>query len=223
MTRLMFMTFHGSSRLGQDEHSQLHEVPPVMWLPLATLGVLSLVGGWLNVPEDIARAPLLGWVPSAQWVNHWLAPVTARADGILGSHLGTLRDTAPVGGGPVLWAGISLALAVVSIVLTANALRQRRYRPATESPEPAGLTRLLYRKWYVDEIYDALVVRPVLATSRALWRFIDQGLIDGAVNGAGRVAAALGWVGSRLQSGEVNTYAFAIVVGALLLLGFAVL
>ncbi|HEX6558968.1 MAG TPA: hypothetical protein VF021_05880, partial [Longimicrobiales bacterium] len=66
-------------------------------------------------------------------------------------------------------------------------------------------------------------VRPLIATSRAAWKYIDAGLIDGTVNGAGWVAGRLGWLGSRLQTGQLNTYAFAIVLGVLIVLGFVVL
>ena len=58
MTRLMVMTFHGSNRSGEEEAKHIHEVPAVMWLPLAVLAALSVVGGWLNVPESIAHAPV---------------------------------------------------------------------------------------------------------------------------------------------------------------------
>jgi NADH-quinone oxidoreductase subunit L len=66
-------------------------------------------------------------------------------------------------------------------------------------------------------------VRPLVAASNGLWRFIDRGLIDGTVNGIGYAARAFGWVGSRLQTGQLNTYAFATVLGALLLLALVVL
>ena len=89
-----------------------------------------------------------------------------------------------------------------------------------KAAEPRGFARVLYRKWYVDEIYDAIIVRPIVALSRAAWRFIDAGLIDGTVNGAGYAARAFGWVGAQLQTGQLNTYAFAAVMGVLLLLGF---
>jgi NADH-quinone oxidoreductase subunit L len=81
---------------------------------------------------------------------------------------------------------------------------------------------VLLHKWYVDEIYDAIVIRPVLAVSRFFWRYLDQGLIDGTVNGVGYSARAFGWVGAQLQTGQLNTYAFAAVLGVLLLLGFVI-
>ena len=89
--------------------------------------------------------------------------------------------------------------------------------------EEGDLERALYNKWYVDEAYDAVIVRPIVAVSRGFWRYIDQGLIDGIANGAGYASRAVGWVGSRLQTGQINTYAFAIVAGTLLLLAFVIL
>jgi NADH-quinone oxidoreductase subunit L len=220
MARLMVMTFHGENRSGAEERSQLKEAPPVMWLPLVALAALSVVGGWLNVPPAIADAPLLGWLPSAEWVHDWLLPVTEPADFLFLSGVQSFAEHAPFGGDEVLWAALSLALAAIVILGAARFLGRQQYRPAVESQEPTGLRRVLLHKWYVDEAYDALVVRPVLALSRGFARFIDEGLIDGMVNGVGYGSRALGWVGSRLQTGQLNTYAFAVVAGALLLIAF---
>jgi NADH-quinone oxidoreductase subunit L len=162
-------------------------------------------------------------VPSSAWLHDWLHPITEGADAIVAANVPAAAETAPLGGGEALWAGIAFVLATAIIVVTARLLVRRLYRPAAESPVPAGLGRVLYNKWYVDEIYDVIVVRPVVGLSRAAWRWIDQGLIDGIVNGAGYAARALGWVGSRMQTGQLNTYAFAVVAGAILLLAFVVL
>ena len=81
---------------------------------------------------------------------------------------------------------------------------------------------MLYNKWYVDELYDLIIVRPLVGTSRALWRWVDAGLIDGTANGLGRAARVFGWVGSRMHTGQLNTYAFAVVLGALLLIGVVI-
>jgi NADH-quinone oxidoreductase subunit L len=79
---------------------------------------------------------------------------------------------------------------------------------------------VLNRKYYVDEIYDAVIVRPVAWISRiVLWRGVDQTLVDGAaVNGAARVSRGLGWIGSRLQSGQVGVYVVIFLVGAIWIL-----
>jgi NADH-quinone oxidoreductase subunit L len=223
MTRLMITTFHGENRTGETERRHLHEVGPVMWLPLALLAVLSVVGGWVNVPEAIAHAPVFGWLPSSEWLHEWLHPVTEAADLVIAANVGAPLEHAPLGGGEALWAAVSFGIAVVMVTATALLLRGRRLPDAEHAPAPSGFHRVLYDKWYVDEIYDALVVRPIMRVSRAAWRFIDEGLIDGIVNGLGYTSRAFGWVGARMQTGQLNTYAFAVVAGALLLLAFVVL
>ncbi len=222
MTRLMIMTFHGENRTGEKERSHLREAPSVMWLPLVILAVLSVVGGLVNVPSAIANAPILGWLPSSEWLHDWLHPVTEAADEVIARNVAPFHEQSPLGGGEVFWAALSSAAALAIIALSASRLRRRPVLPVVQAPEPAGVRRILYRKWYVDEIYDAVIVRPILALSRAAWRVIDDGIIDGAVNGIGYASRAFGWVGSRLQTGQLNTYAFAVVAGALLLLAFVV-
>jgi NADH-quinone oxidoreductase subunit L len=223
MTRLMIMTFHGSNRTGEQERKHLHEAPAVMWVPLVILAVFSVIGGWVNVPEAIAHAPVLGWLPSSEWLHHWLEPVTAPADEILLTRSGEPLHHSPLGGGEVLWAVLAFVLAGAVILITSRVLGPRRVVPAAEALPAQGFRRVLLNKWYVDEIYDALVVRPVLSLSRAFWRFIDQAIVDGAVNGVGYASRAFGWVGSRLQTGQINTYAFAVVIGTLLLLALVIL
>jgi NADH-quinone oxidoreductase subunit L len=223
MTRLMVMTFHGPNRTGDEERKHLHEVSPVMWLPLAILAVLSVVGGWINVPHAIAEAPLFGWLPHSEWLHDWLHPITEEADAILATSLPAFAEHAPFGGGEVMWAALSFGLAVAVILIAARVTGGRKHQPAAVAPAPRGFTKVLYNKWYVDEIYDAVIVRPVVSVSRGLWRFVDEMVIDGLVNGAGYASRALGWVGSRMQTGQLNTYAFAVVAGALLLLAFVLM
>ncbi|MEJ2503507.1 MAG: hypothetical protein P8177_09400, partial [Gemmatimonadota bacterium] len=217
MTRLMIMTFHGENRSGEGG-KHVHGAPAVMWIPLGVLALLSVVGGWINVPEAIGRHPLLGIVPHSEWLHEWLHPLTEEADHLFEVHAGELLHTAPLGGGEVFWALLSFALAVGVIVLSAVWLGRRDRKPAAETPEYRGFAKVLYDKWYVDEIYDAGVIRPVIRLSRGAWRYIDEGIIDRTVNGFGALARGLGWVGSRLQTGNVNGYALAIAVGALLIL-----
>ena len=219
MTRLMIMTFHGENRTGEKERHHLHESPLVMTIPLIILAILSVFGGWINVPEAIGKLPVFGWLPHSEWLHDWLHPITASADDILVSNVGGLAHQAPFGGGEAMWAFISFAIATIVIVLTTRALGRRVFHPATEAGLPTGFARVLYNKWYVDELYDKVIVRPLIGVSRASWRFIDQNIIDGLVNGAGYTSRAFGWAGSRMQTGQLNTYAFAIVVGVLVVLG----
>ena len=92
--------------------------------------------------------------------------------------------------------------------------------PAAEAPAETGFGRLLWRKWYVDELYDAIIVRPVMWVSRILlWKVFDQGVVDGAgVNGSARLSRGLGWLGSRLQTGNTGFYVVVFVIGVLVVL-----
>ena len=217
MTRLMVLTFHGENRTGDEERKHLHEVGPVMWMPLAVLAVLSIFGGWINVPEEIRHSFLggMGALPMSEWLHHWLEPVTGHATEIQVEHMGEKPHYAPFGGGEVLWAVISTALAAL-VVLAATQVVGRR----SADPRPAtGFTRVLYNKYYVDELYDRVIVRPVLSASRFLWRVVDALVIDGFVNAVGQVGKGIGWFTTLLQNGRVNTYAMFITVGVLLILG----
>jgi NADH-quinone oxidoreductase subunit L len=219
MTRLMIMTFHGANRTGEKERHHLHEAPRVMTIPLIVLAFLSVVGGWINVPAAIGHMPVLGWVPHSEWLHEWLHPITVAADDVIASNVGEVAHHSPFGGGEAMWALLSFAIAVAVIVLTTRALGRRVVDPAVTATPPRGFARVLYNKWYVDELYDRTVVQPLLSVSRGAWRYIDQNIIDGLVNGAGYLSRLAGWTGSRLQTGQLNTYAFAIVVGVLLVLG----
>ncbi len=207
MTRLMLYTFHGPNRTGERERAHLHEAPWVMTGPLVVLGALSLAGGVLNLPELVGGKP---------WLEHWLAPVTALAD-----RMRPVVELSPavewtLVGGAVLVAALGIAGAV-------RLLRPEALVAARLAPPETGLGRVLWKKWYVDEIYDAAIVRPIHWLAReVLWKTIDARLLDGLlVNGSATAVRALGWLGSRLQTGEVGFYVALFVVGVLLVVGAA--
>ena len=204
MTRMMLYTFHGPCRTGDGEEAHLHEAPWVMTGPLVVLAVLAAVGGLLNLPHVL---------PGAAWLHHWLEPVTAAGDFFKPElHLEA--------GTEWMLLGLATVIATVGIVGAWRLLPLDALRPAAEAGEETGLAKVLYRKWYVDEIYDAVVVRPLVWISdKLLWKGMDSGVIDGAgVNGSARVARGIGAVGSWLQTGQVGTYVFFFVVGVLLIL-----
>jgi NADH-quinone oxidoreductase subunit L len=211
MTRMMLYTFHGPSRTGEPERAHLREAPWVMTGPLVVLGVLSLAGGWLNLPliSDGALGPV-------ELLHHWLEPVvgTGALTVTHGEvpHLSHATEYALI--------GTAVAIAVVGILVALVRLRPSALVAAKDAPAERGIERTLLNKWYVDEAYDRAVVKPTLAVSRnLLWRGVDAGLIDGLlVNGSALLARAFGWVGSQLQSGRVGTYAWVLVLGALMVL-----
>ena len=202
MTRLMLYTFHGPNRSGDAARPHLHEAPWIMTGPLLVLGVLTVVGGVLNVPE------LFG---GHTWLHHWLEPVTATSAGLVPPH--HVSHTTE-------WVLVALAvvIAATGIGLAFRLLRPAALVPARDAAPETGLGRLLWKKWYVDEIYDALIVRPIAWLSReVLWKRVDQGLIDGlVVNGTAVTSRALGWIGARLQTGQVGFYVVVFVIGVLL-------
>jgi len=204
MTRLMLFTFHGPNRTGEAERGHLHEAPWIMTGPLVVLGGLTLLGGLLNVPE---------LYHGSAWMHHWLEPVTAPGAALVPEvHLSPSAEW--------LLVGIAVLTAVVGILGAWRLLKPEQLVPAKQAPEERGFARVLNKAWYVNEIYDALFVRPLNWFSReVLWKFIDQRVIDGAaVNGAARGARALGWANRWFQTGQVGTYVAVFVVGVLLLL-----
>jgi NADH-quinone oxidoreductase subunit L len=117
--------------------------------------------------------------------------------------------------------GSAVAIALIGIVIAAVRLKPARLVPKAQAREEEGFERVLVNKYYVDEAYDRTVVRPTVGLSRGvLWKGIDQGIIDSLfVNGTARVARAFGAFGSWIQSGQVGTYAWVLVIGVLAVLG----
>jgi NADH-quinone oxidoreductase subunit L len=211
MTRMMLYTFHGPNRTGNENASHLAEAPWVMTAPLAVLGALAAFGGWLNLPEffHAGRVELL---------QTWLEPVTGTAT----AHIAGAEGAAEASMGTELaLVALAVLVAVAGIVLAVARLKPARVVTPDQMPEPTGFERVLAHKYYVDEAYDRAVVEPVVGLSRSvLWRGMDAGLIDGLfVNGSAWLMRGLGWIGARLQSGQVGTYAWVLALGVIAIFG----
>ena len=209
MTRMMLYTFHGPNRSGEAERKHLGEAPWVMTGPLVVLGVLSAVGGALNFPAFFGTM--------GQKLHHWLEPVTGQA----ALRITHGEEAHMALGTEMALIGVAVAIAVAGILYAVMKLKPAALVPKAQSPEAHGFERVLEHKYYVDEAYDRAIVKPVVGVSRrVLWRGMDAGLIDGLlVNGSGHLMRGLGWVGARLQSGQVGTYAWVLVIGVLAVLG----
>lgn len=216
MTRMMVMTFHGESRTPSDAVPHLREVPSVMWVPLVVLAVLSVVGGWVNVPKAF---PL----PEVSAFHDWLQPVFEPAVRVAEEGGARVLEAAPLGGGELAWAAISTLVAAIIVLALFRWLERRRYEAAEDATAPAGLAGLLYHKFYVDELYDRTVVRPLLALWRACWRVVDVGLIDGTVNRFASGGRMIGWAGSLFQTGRIGAYLFFFLVGVVAILATFIL
>jgi NADH-quinone oxidoreductase subunit L len=225
MFRLVFLTFHGEPRPAVSAPSHhLHDAPPAMAMALVALAVGSVIAGYVGVPHALGGHNQLAT---------WLAPAF-QADGSgvsieepapaesAGAELAAEGDVASEE------AGLELALMVVSslialagIGLAAFVWLKRRKLADQLAQRFAVIYRILLNKYYVDELYDAVVVRPIHMASRdGLWRGFDVKVIDGAVNGAGALVDAGAWTLRRVQTGSVRTYAGSILFGVVLILGY---
>ncbi len=200
MTRLMLYTFHGPNRTGDQERAHLAEAPGVMTWPLVALAALTIVGGALNLPH----------VGS---LEHWLEPVTERGTALLPA-------LAPSGGTEAVLMTLAALIGAGGIWLAWRVLKPEALLPPERAPAETGFAKLLLEKYRVDELYRAAIVRPLVWFARVvLWKGVDAGAIDAAgVNGSAAVARGLGWIGSRLQTGQVGTYVVFFVIGALAVL-----
>jgi NADH-quinone oxidoreductase subunit L len=204
MARLMTMTFLGSNRTGERERGHLHDAPWVMTGPLVVLGILSAFGGLINLPPFLRGGAAL---------ERWIEPVTAPAAAFF-------RLQMPHGNTELFLVGAAVLVGIVGLLAGWRVTLRRPIPVAAEAPAETGFWRVIYRKYYIDEIYDAVIVRPLVWLSRViLWKGVDQGVVDGAaVNGTARLSRGLGWLGSRLQTGQVGIYVVLFLVGALWIL-----
>ena len=193
MFRLIFVTFYGESRVEPEVDSHLHESPPVMWVPLAILAIPSALIGLL-----------LGWGGPDSWLHHFTKNVFPEAH----------HDAS---GNMILFMVISSVVGLAGI-----AFAWSRYRDRTSSDEPTNaLHKLLANKYYVDEIYNALIVQPIKNGSHyLLWRIVDNGIIDGIVNGVGSIIRFIGGTLRRFQTGIVQAYIVSMVLGIVLFLAY---
>ena len=212
MTRMMLYTFHGPNRSGDLAQRHLHEAGLPMLIPLVVLAALSVAGGWLNVPE------LLAGIGPAGRLEHWLEPVVGASTRVL-----TAGAAEASHGTEWFLIGGAVVIAALGIVYAFARLRPAHLRPKTLSPEePAGIQRTLANKYYVDEAYDAAIVRPTLFTSRnILFRGLDVGVIDSifVVFFGWKFPRLLAAIGSRLQTGRLAGYAWALLIGVVIVLG----
>jgi NADH-quinone oxidoreductase subunit L len=193
--RLMFMTFHGAPRANPEVMSRAHESPPIMLVPLYLLAAGSLFAGMLFAGSFMGEEEGLFWGTSLYRTadNNVLAEM---------HHAGVLMTAAPL---VMLAAGFALAWLFYIRDPSIPVRLAERHEP---------LYRFLLNKWYFDEIYDALIVRPTLRLGRALWKYGDGRLIDGF--GPDGVSARVIDVTQRvirLQTGYLYHYAFAMLIG----------
>jgi NADH-quinone oxidoreductase subunit L len=197
MFRAVFLTFWGHFRGTHEQEHHLHESPPSMTIPLWILAVGAVTTGFLGLPGE------------RNWLHHFLEPIIRPVGAEAGEHEVSA----------LLLALIALAVAVLSIAYAWKVYGRDRGTAGDETFESRfpALHRLLANKYYVDEIYDRLVVRPLATLSTAFWKWVDVLLIDGAVNTAASTARVAGEVGRFTTTGNLRNYALYFFVGVILL------
>lgn len=201
MFRLIFLTFHGESRVEPEVAHHIHESPPVMTLPLIALAVLSTIGGFVGIPI----------IEGANVFHEFLAPAIA--------HVHRPEVHYPI--------SFEVSMMVVSVIIALLGINTA-YRMYIKRPELTEVVTqkvpllydLVYNKYYVDELYDATVVNPVKTGSDFLWKGVDDKVVDGTVNGSARLVEWLSVQIRKLETGYVQNYALAILIGAVLIVGY---
>jgi NADH-quinone oxidoreductase subunit L len=207
MFRLVNLTFGGKARWTGEIHP--HESPRLMTVPLIILAILSIVGGLAGIPHALG---------GSNWIEGWLAPVFERAESrIIAGHESSASAE-------YLLMALSVGVALAGIFLARRFYLSHPDIPGKMKSGLKGAYALLWNKYYVDEVYDAVVVNPIKKGSDVLlWKWIDIGIIDGIVNGSAKIIAIVSGQMRKVQVGVVQAYAVAIVAGIILVLGMLIL
>jgi NADH-quinone oxidoreductase subunit L len=193
MFRLYAMTFLGKFRGTEEQEHHLHESPSAMTIPLVVLAILATVAGFLGIPEVFAK--------DAHWLSAFLAPVFAESAIHQEAHAVSHSTE-------LILMAATVAFILVIIFYAIN--KFSRYEKT--GAETTGFAKVLENKWYVDEIYDAVINKPLKGFSLFLNNIVERSGIDGIVNGVGKFvqysSRQLRW----LQSGQVGSYILIMVV-----------
>jgi len=206
MFRLYFLTFGGKFRGTNEQKHSLHESPPSMIIPLVILALLAIAGGVINLP---------GFTGGSARLQSFLGPVFADSLPLIKAPVHILNHYAE-------W-----LLAGVSVVLAGIMIRFAWFRFIYKEPEirealvqKSFLSNLLAHKYYIDELYDTLFVRPLLRLSKWFHEIIEKKIIDKTVDGIGTLGIRAGNTIRYLQTGHVGFYVFMMVAGIIAILLF---
>jgi NADH-quinone oxidoreductase subunit L len=229
MFRLWFMTFFGEYRgkpadnhghdahdsHGVHEHSGIHESPKVMLIPLVLLAILSITGGWVGVPGSLGGSNVF---------EKFLAPVFHSTAQATASEQPT-EDPEPQTGHSteLLFTGISVVTALCGFGVAWFLYHKNPEMPARIAESLNGFYTTVVHKYYVDEIYAAIFVKPLLrGSTEILWHGVDQNIIDAALDGSADGALEVSDTARHMQSGNIRSYAGWIAAGAAVVVGYMI-
>jgi len=201
MFRLLYLVFFSTFRGTDHQKNHIHEAPGVMTIPLIILAVLSFAGGFLNIPE------IFGGHAS---FHSFLSPVMSK--------LSTSEVLATATSTEYSLMGVSVVLLLLIIFIARRYYIVNKQLPEADPSQLKGIAKLVYNKYYVDEAYDFLFVKPYTFLSVKLYSWIEKNVIDLIVNATGALAIWIGSQSKRVQTGNTGLYLFIMVFGIIFML-----
>jgi NADH-quinone oxidoreductase subunit L len=197
MFRLYATTFLGKFRGTQDQEHHLHESPSAITIPLIILAILAVVAGFVGIPEVFAK--------NSHWLHHFLLPIFTGSEKIQEVHVADRNLELTL-------MAISVAVALAGVIYGWT-----KFSKNPELGEPQGFGKVLANKWYVDELYDAIIIKPINAFAKFLNNVVEKSVIDWMVNGVGKAVQYSSRQIRLLQSGQVGGYVLLMVIGIVIL------
>jgi len=201
MFRLYYLTFYGKFRGTHEQEHHLHESPKSMTLPLIILAVLSVVGGFIGIPE------VLG---GHHFLDEYLKPSFENSHLRLVHHLSHETE----------WILMIIAVTVMAIAIyyAHKIYKKDNTLPDAEGSELKPMHKLIYNKYWVDELYEKVITKPLNFISDILHKVVDNQLVDGIVNGFGIAVNGVSGVIRKAQTGNIGFYVFIMVMSIVIIL-----
>jgi NADH-quinone oxidoreductase subunit L len=205
MFRLYFLTFKGTFRGTHEQEHHLHESPKSMTIPLIVLAVFSVLGGFFGVPAIIGEK-----IGIHNLLEHFLEPVFEHSSIRMSHHLPEATELALM--------GIAITVMFASLYYAYTVYVKKKTLPADEEEQLSPIHKLVYNKYWIDELYENLITKPLNFISEALYKLVDNQIVDGIVNGFGVVVTRTSQFIRLAQTGNIGFYVFAMVAGIILIL-----
>jgi NADH-quinone oxidoreductase subunit L len=206
MFRLFFLTFLGKSRVDPQIKDHMHEAPKSMTVPLMVLAVLSLIGGYIGVPHSLGGSNRFEEFLSSVFEH-------SPAESHTAAHAPSSEYLLMV---------ISILIVLIGILVAHRFYIQNPEAPKKLAQRFKTPYRIIFNKYYVDEFYSVVVVRPVVNFALFLWKIVDVQIIDGTANGIASLTKWAGEVFRRTETGYLRNYALSLMFGAILILAYFV-
>ncbi|MCB0855495.1 MAG: hypothetical protein KDD63_24895, partial [Bacteroidetes bacterium] len=218
MTRVTYLTFNGQERFPSEKHP--HESSALMTIPLWILAGLAILGGYVGIPALVAHA-----IHVPHWINDaWLSSDGgAGTSGLLANSSIMLESMHHHEAWELFLLPFSAILAMV-MVWFAYSFYKKHDLAGDDKVRNffGGFYNVMKGKFFVDEFYDAAIIRPFVWAGENIVIWFDKNIIDGVVNGAASTVASIGDVFKRLQTGLVSNYVFLVSAGVLVILSYLI-